>query len=199
MLLISFKMGWTIALIATVVVLGIMILLYFAGNKMQQKQLAQREQINAAAQPATLFIIDKKIIPMKDAKLPKAVMDQAPKRYQRAKVPIVKAKVGPQIMTLMCDESIYDDVPQHGEVKAMVSGIYITSVKQLHKTTKKMQQEEAANGKRKKSFREKMVKRQADYQKQLDYELANKKSKEEAKKKKAEEKKKREREKKITV
>lgn len=199
MILISFKMGWAIAIAVTVVALGILILLYFAGNKMQQKQLEQREQINAAAQSATLFIIDKKIMPMKDAKLPKAVMEQAPKRYQRAKVPIVKAKVGPQVMTLLCDESIYDDVPQHGEVKAMISGIYITSVKTLHKTTKKMQQEEAANGKRKKTLREKMVKRQAEYQKQLDYELANKKSKEDAKKKKAEEKKKREREKKITV
>ncbi|MCR5544102.1 MAG: hypothetical protein K6F55_08115 [Eubacterium sp.] len=192
-------MGWAIAIAVTVVALGILILLYFAGNKMQQKQLEQREQINAAAQSATLFIIDKKIMPMKDAKLPKAVMEQAPKRYQRAKVPIVKAKVGPQVMTLLCDESIYDDVPQHGEVKAMISGIYITSVKTLHKTTKKMQQEEATNGKRKKTLREKMVKRQAEYQKQLDYELANKKSKEDAKKKKAEEKKKREREKKITV
>jgi hypothetical protein len=41
--------------------------------------------------------------------------------------------------------------------------------------------------------------KQASYQKQLDYEIATKKSKEEAKKQKAAEKKKREREKKITV
>ena len=103
-------------------------------------------------------------------------------------------------MTLICDESIYDDVPQHGEVKAMVSGIYITSVKTLHKKTKKMQQEEAENApKRKRSFRERLMKKQADYQKQLDYEVAMKQSKEEAKKQKAEEKKKKDREKKITV
>jgi hypothetical protein len=60
--------------------------------------------MQAAAQPANLFIIDKKIMPMKDAKLPKVVMDQAPKRYQKAKIPVVKAKVGPQVMTLICDE-----------------------------------------------------------------------------------------------
>ena len=167
---------------------------------MQKKQMEQREQINAASQAATLFIIDKKIMPMKDAGLPKSVMDQAPKRYQKAKLPIVKAKVGPQIVTLICDEGIYDDVPQHGEVKAMLSGIYITSVKVLHKSTKKMQQQEAENApKRKKSFREKMLRKQAEYQKQLDYEIAAKKDKEEAKKKKADEKKKRDREKKITV
>ncbi len=189
-----------ISLIVFVVLMGILLVMYFVGNKMQKKQLEQREQIEAASQPATLFIIDKKIMPMKDAKLPKVVMDQAPKRYHRAKLPIVKAKVGPQIMTLICDEAIFDDVPSHGEVKVTLSGIYITSVKTLHKKTKKMQQEEAANGKkRRKSLRERLMRKQADYQKQLDYEMANKKSKEEIKQQKAEQKKKREREKKITV
>ena len=189
-----------ISMIIFVVLMGILIVMYFVGNKMQKKQLEQREQIEAASQPATLFIIDKKIMPMKDAKLPKVVMDQAPKRYHRAKLPIVKAKVGPQIMTLICDEAIFDDVPSHGEVKVTLSGIYITSVKTLHKKTKKLQQEEAANGKkRRKGLRERLMRKQADYQKQLDYEMANKKSKEEIKQQKAEQKKKREREKKITV
>ena len=82
----------------------------------------------------------------------------------------------------------------------MLSGIYITSVKVLHKSTKKIQQQEAENQpKRKKSLREKMLKKQAEYQKQLDYEIAAKKDKQDAKKQKADEKKKREREKKITV
>ena len=189
-----------ISLIVFVVLMGILLVMYFVGNKMQKKQIEQREQIEAASQPATLFIIDKKIMPMKDAKLPKVVMDQAPKRYHRAKLPIVKAKVGPQIMTLICDEAIFDDVPSHGEVKVTLSGIYITRVKTLHKKTKKLQQEEAANGKkRRKSLRERLMRKQADYQKQLDYEMANKKSKEEIKQQKAEQKKKREREKKITV
>ena len=191
--------GWIIAIIVTVVLVGIMIALYIFGNKLQAKQMEQREQISAASQPATLFIIDKKIMPMKDAKLPKMVMEQAPKRYQKAKLPIVKAKVGPQIMTFICEEAIYDDVPSHGEVKAMVSGIYITSVRTLHKKTKKMHQEELENAPRKKSFREKMVSKQAKYQKKLDYEIAVKKTKEEAKKQKAELKKKKEKEKKITV
>ncbi len=186
---------WIILLIILLVIVGVMVVLYFVGNKLQKTQLAQREQMQAAAQPANLFIIDKKIMPMKDAKLPKAVMDQAPKRYQKAKIPVVKAKVGPQVMTLICDDSIYDDVPKHGEVKAMVSGIYIVSVRAMHKQTRK-QTEEAAST-RKKTFREKMLGKQADYQKQLDQELANKKAKEEAKKNKAEEKKKRERAKKI--
>ena len=128
-------MGWIIFAIIMVVIIGLLVALYFVGNKMQKTQLAQREQIQAAAQPANLFIIDKKIMPMKDAKLPKAVMDQAPKRYQKAKVPIVKAKVGPQVMTLICDAQIFDDIPVKKEVKATVSGLYITKVKGLHGKT----------------------------------------------------------------
>ena len=184
-----------IASIVAVVLVGAMVALYFVGNNLQKKQMEQREQIDAASQPATLFIIDKKIMPMKDAKLPKAVMDQAPKRYQKAKIPVVKAKVGPQVMTLICDEGIFDDVPKHGEVKAMLSGIYIISVRAVHKQTRKATEEEAST--RKKTFREKMLGKQADYQKQLDQELANRKAKEEEKKNRAEEKKKRERAKKI--
>ena len=35
-------------------------------------------------------------------------------------------------MTLVCEESIFDSVPVKKEVKADVSGIYITGVKGLH-------------------------------------------------------------------
>lgn len=189
-----------ITLIVLVVLAIAMVVLYFVGNKMQEKQAVQREQINAAAQPATMFVIDKKIMPIKDAQLPKSVMEQMPKRYQRAKMPIVKAKIGPQVLNLICEEAIYDDVPQHGEVKAMLSGIYITDIKVVHKKTKKkMAEEQESSKKQKKTLRQKMISKQAEYQKQLDYEQAVKRNKDEEKKRKAEEKKKREREKKITV
>ena len=50
-------------------------------------------------------------------------------------MPIVKAKIGPQIMSLICDEKIFEDVPVKKEVKAAVSGIYILEVKGLHGKT----------------------------------------------------------------
>ena len=49
-----------------------------------------------------------------------------------SKLPIVKAKVGPKVMTLICDATIFDDSPVKKEVKARVSGLYITSVRGLH-------------------------------------------------------------------
>jgi len=192
--------GAIVAIVIVVVLIALMVVLYIVGNNMQKKQMEQREEINAAAQPVNMFVIDKKIMPFKDAKLPKVVTDQAPKRYKNAKIPVVKAKVGPQVMTLICDESVYDDVPKHGEVKAMVSGIYIVSVKTVHKAAKKaLQEEQAENEGKKKSWRTRMAKKQVEYQKQLEYEMAAKEAKKDAKEKKAEEKKKREREKKITV
>lgn len=71
---------------------------------------------------------------LKDAGLPAAVIEQTPKLLRGSKLPIVKAKVGPQVMTLVCEESIFESVPVKKEVKATVSGIYITAVKGLHGT-----------------------------------------------------------------
>ena len=85
--------------------------------------------MKAAAQTVTMLIIDKKRMKIKDAGLPSQVMEQANKLMQRAKLPIVKAKVGPRVMTLIADEQIYDDIPVKKEVKATVSGIYISGVR----------------------------------------------------------------------
>ena len=69
---------------------------------------------------------------MKDAGFPQSVIDQTPKLMRNTKVSVVKAKIGPQIMSLICDDKIFDEVPVKKEVKASVSGMYITEVKGLH-------------------------------------------------------------------
>ena len=122
---------WVWLIIVAVILIGGLIALYIVGNKLQKKQSAQKEMMKEQAQPVTMLVIDKKMLPMKDAGLPKMVMEQTPKRYQKAKMPIEKAKIGPQIMNLICDDGIYDQMPVRGEVKAMVSGIYIMSVKNV--------------------------------------------------------------------
>lgn len=150
---------WLIVmLIVIAVAIAVLIVLYILGNKLQKKQASQKEEINKAAQPVTMLVIDKKMMPMKDAGLPKQVMASTPKRYQKAKLPIVKAKIGPQIMNLICDETIFDNVPVKGEVKAMVSGIYITSIKNVRG---KVVQPEG----KKKGFGRKLRAKQAEYQK----------------------------------
>ncbi len=117
-------------LIAILVIFVILlVVLYFVGKKLQKKQAEQQAQIEAAKQTVTMLIIDKKKLKLKEAGLPAAVLEQTPKYMRRAKFPIVKAKVGPQILSLICDASIFDIIPVKKEVKATVSGIYITDVK----------------------------------------------------------------------
>ena len=163
---------WLIMIIVIVIALALMFVLYKVGDKLQKKQSAQREQMAEAAQPMNMLIIDKKMLPMKDAGLPKMVMEQTPKRYQKAKLPIAKVKVGPQIMNMICDDAIFDELPTRGEVKAMVSGIYIISVKSVR--GKKVVQEEETGKKKKSNWRTRMRKRQVEMQKQLNTEMLEK-------------------------
>jgi uncharacterized protein YneF (UPF0154 family) len=115
-------------IILAVLVIGFLVL-YFLGKKAMKRQEEQQAQIEAAKQTISMLIIDKKKMKLKDAGLPGAVVENTPKLMRGSKLPIVKAKIGPQIMTLVCDEKIFDMVPVKKEVKATVSGIYITSVK----------------------------------------------------------------------
>ena len=120
---------WIIVLIVLAVIAVILGLLYYFGKKAQTKQAAQQEQMEAMKQTVSMLIIDKKKLRMKDSGLPQMVIDQTPKMMRRAKLPIVKAKVGPRIMTLICDAAIFDQIPVEKRVKATVSGIYITGVR----------------------------------------------------------------------
>ena len=124
---------WMIVLIVVAVVLiALIAVLYFLGRKAQKKQAEQQEMLEANKQTVSMLIIDKKRMRLKDAGLPQVVLDQTPKLMRRSKLPIVKVKVGPQIMSLICDEKIFDSVPVKKEVKAVVSGIYVLSVRGLH-------------------------------------------------------------------
>ncbi len=123
----------TIVLLSILAVLVIaVVVLFFLGKKAQKKQNEQQAQIDAMKQTISMLVIDKKRMKLKDAGLPQMVLEQTPKLLRNSKLPIVKAKVGPQIMSLICEEKIFDSVPVKKEVKAVVSGIYITDVKGLH-------------------------------------------------------------------
>ena len=119
---------WQILLIILAVILVLLVVLYFVGSKMQRKQAASQEQMDAMKQTLSMLIIDKKKMKLKDANLPDMVLQQTPKYMRRMKMPFVKAKVGPRIMTLIADPKVYEILPVKKEVKAVVSGIYITRV-----------------------------------------------------------------------
>ena len=127
--------GLIVSLVVLAILIIIVVVLYFLGKKAQKRQSEQQAQLDAMKQTVSMLIIDKKRMKMKESGLPQAVIEQAPKLMRGTKLPIVKAKVGPQVMSLVCDEKIFDSVPIKKEVKAVVSGIYITDVKGLHGKT----------------------------------------------------------------
>ena len=120
-----------ILIIVLVIVIAALVALYILGTKMQKKQAEQQSMMEAMAQTVSMLVIDKKRLKFKDAGFPKIVYDQSPKYLRRAKVPVVKAKIGPKIMTLMCDEKVFEVLPIKQEAKVVVSGIYITAVKSV--------------------------------------------------------------------
>lgn len=122
---------WMVLLIIAVIVIAVLAILYFVGNKLQKKQETQRAQLESAAQMYSMLVIDKKKMKIMEAGFPKMVTDQIPKRGKLSKVPVVKVKIGPKITPLLCDELIYDQVPVKTEIKAKVSGIYITEIHNL--------------------------------------------------------------------
>jgi len=109
----------------------VLAVLYFLGRKLEKRQVEQQAMMEAAKQTVSILVIDKKKMKIKDAGLPKMVYEQTPKYMRWAKVPVVKAKVGPKVMTLMADEKVFAALPLKTEAKVVVSGIYITEIKSV--------------------------------------------------------------------
>ena len=120
---------WKILLVILIILIIALVALYFFGRRLEKRQIENQAQLDAMAQTVSMLIIDKKKLPVKKSGLPQMVIDQTPWYLRRSKMPIVKAKVGPKIMTLMCDAQVYPLIPVKKEVKATVSGIYITGVR----------------------------------------------------------------------
>ncbi len=121
-------MGWTIFWIVLAVLVAILVGLYFWGTKMQKKYDEQQTMINQNKQSAAIFVIDKKKDNIANLKLPKVMKDQLPWYYKRRKMPVVIAKIGPQIQTFMCDQSIYDSIPVKKQINVELAGILIVRV-----------------------------------------------------------------------
>ena len=121
----------TVVTVILVILLILLAVLYFFGRKLERRQRESESMLKAAEQTVSMLIIDKKKLKMKEWGLPKMVIDQTPKYMFWAKVPVVKAKVGPKIMTLIADERVFQVLPVKAEVKVVVSGIYITQIKSV--------------------------------------------------------------------
>ena len=118
-----------VTLVIVLVVTAALIALYIFGSKMQKKQEKAQADMMVGAQTYSILVIDKKKMKLKEAGFPAVVLEQTPKYLRNSKVPVVKAKIGPKVMSLMCEPKVFDLIPIKKEVKAVMNGIYIIDVK----------------------------------------------------------------------
>jgi len=131
--------GIDIFVIVAVVIAGIVAGLYYL-NKWAAKKTTEQQQFVASSKvDVTIFIIDKKHDKAANVNLPKAVMAKLPKVYKFMKMHFIQAKVGPQIVTLMCDKKIFNYLPIKKNVKVELAGIYISGVKGMKSDYEKKQ------------------------------------------------------------
>ena len=124
------KPFWIVLIVILVIAAIILGVLYFLGKRLEKKQAEQQAIMDSMAQTVSLMVVDKKRMRIKEAtSLPKQVMEQTPWYLKRSKVPVVKVKIGPKVMTMMCDDKLFDLLPLKTELKATVSGLYITKAK----------------------------------------------------------------------
>ena len=109
----------------------VLVVLYFLGRKMEKKQVESQTLIDSAKQVVTIMAIDKKKLKFSEAGLPPMVVEQTPWYAKRMKVPVVKAKIGTKIMTMIADEKVFLQLPLKTEVKVVISGLYITEIKSV--------------------------------------------------------------------
>ena len=120
---------WHIVLIVLGVLAVVLAVLFLVGRKMKSKVDDQQALIDQSKITTSILVIDKKKMKVKDSNLPKAVQDQIPKYLRLKKMPLVKAKIGPKIQTLMCDDKVFKELPVKRQVKVEVAGMYIVGIK----------------------------------------------------------------------
>jgi hypothetical protein len=125
--------------IVFVALVAIGIGLYFLNKKMSTKYVESQEMLEKNKQQAQIFVIEKKKGKISEANLPKEIKSNFPKYASLIKQCFVKAKVGPKVVTLMCDPKIYEALPVGKSVMVEVAGYYIAGMKGF-KTKKQVEE-----------------------------------------------------------
>jgi hypothetical protein len=116
-----------IILAIILIILGVVI--FFIRKKFKTKMNDQQSLVDQHKVTTTILVLEKRKDKVQNANMPKSVIEQIPKIYKIKKVPIVKAKIGPQVMDLLCDEEIFDKLPNKKSVQVELAGIFIAGIK----------------------------------------------------------------------
>jgi hypothetical protein len=118
-----------ILVIVGIAVAAVLAGLYFLNRWAAKKGAEQNEIIEKTKQAADIFVIDKKRDLYTNVNLPKAAAAQMPKLYKRIKMNFIMAKIGPKIVTLICEKRIYNFIQPKKAYKVELAGLYIAGVK----------------------------------------------------------------------
>ena len=118
-----------------IIIVVVLIILYFVGTKLQQKQANAVKTMQDTSMNISLLVLDKKKLHIKDAGFGKQVINAIPVYLKWRKFPIIKARIikanvagGAAVMSFICDPKVFKIMPTKTEVKVTISGIYITKL-----------------------------------------------------------------------
>lgn len=124
-------MDWKILYpILAVVAAGLAAGFIFLRKRMRRRVDEQQSMVNEHKVAASILVLEKRMDKITNANMPKSVINQVPKLYKIKKVPLVKAKVGQQVMDFLCDDAVFDKLPEKKTVRVDLAGIFIAGIKQ---------------------------------------------------------------------
>ncbi len=135
-----------ISIIVMVVLAIVLAIVYSLSRKNYKKVIEAEDFIKANKQVASIFVIDKRYEKPTETNVGKLIYEKLEKSAKRRKMCMVKAKVGPQIVTLICDKNLFDVITPKKTIKVELSGLYIVNVVGINLANKK-----------KKTWREKLT------------------------------------------
>lgn len=124
--------------IIIIVILALLIAgMYYLNKKGMKRMIQAQDFIDQNRTTVQIFVIDKRQEKPSPTNMPKVVYEQMPKATKMRKTNLVRAKVGPQIVTLMCDKPVYNALPTKKNVKVDIAGMYIVSIAGVNLADKK--------------------------------------------------------------
>ncbi len=126
-----------ILIIITAVLAVIAAALYFLNKKNTRQMIQAQDFIEHNRTVMQIFVIDKKQEKPSPTNLPKGMYEQMPRTSKMRKSNLVRAKVGPQIVTLMCDKPVYEVLQVKKNVKVELAGMYIIGIVGMNLEDKK--------------------------------------------------------------
>jgi len=136
--------NWLFISLVIVFVGGIII--YQLGKRNIKKSKEANTLLDQYRMTTPILVLEKRLERPTLQNIPKNYYEKLPRSSKIRKMPILKAKVGPQIVTLFCDKTVYNALPLRKTVKVELSGALVLNIVGMNLEKKK-----------KKSFMEKIA------------------------------------------